>query len=360
MYIYILNFILICTIGFFCVSYKNDYKLFIFLSFLIMGLTLGFRGAFVGEDTNMYLNVAEASKNMSFNEIISGFPKSTWSLDIHGYPNKIETIYLLYNKVIMILTGHQQFVLIITALISCWGFGKFIYDNSNDVFLSTYVFLCEVFFMSSFNLMRQVLAISIGINSYTYFKKGKYKKGLLLIFISALFHQSAFIYLTIPILLAFKNKQKVIKYIFIIAIILVQITPVLYFIVNKFSPYYASYLQVSYWEADVNGIIILWIIEFLMIAFMYFNKIKNVDDYIIVAYTILYLAVEIIGLKYTAISRVALYFRVFTLLLFARFKKKFKKEQQVFYTLIICILLGILYFKTAGTDVRLYKSFFSN
>ena len=93
---------------------------------------------------------------------------------------------------------------------------------------------------------------------------------------------------------------------------------------------------------------------------MYFNKIKSLDDYMMVAYTILYLSVEIIGLKYTAISRVALYFRVFILLLLARFKTKFKKEQQVFYILIICILLGILYFKTAGTDFRLYKSFISN
>ena len=182
MYIYILNFILICIMGVLCVYCKKNYKLFIIFSFLIMALTVGFRGAFVGEDTKMYLNVALASENMSFGEIISGFPKSTWSLDIHGYPNKIETIYLLYNKIIMILTGHPQLVLIITALITSWGFGKFIYDNSKDVFLSTYVFLCEVFFMSLFNLMRQMLAISIGINSYTHFKRGEYKKGLVLIF----------------------------------------------------------------------------------------------------------------------------------------------------------------------------------
>lgn len=360
MYIYILDFILICAMGFWCVYYKKHYKLFIFLSFLIMALTVGFRGAFVGEDTNMYLNVAIASQHMSFGEIISEFPKSTWGVDIHGYPKKIETAYLLYNKIIMTLTGHEQLVLIITALITCWGFGKFIYDNSRDVFLATYVFLCEVFFMSSFNLMRQILAISIGVNSYTYFKKGNYKKGLALIFIASMFHQSAFIYLTIPILLKIKNKQKSVKYIFISSIILVQITPLLYIIVNKFSPYYASYLKVSYWEPDINGIIILWIIEFLMITFMYFKKIKDVDDYIMVVYTILYLAVEIIGIKYTAIARVALYFRVFTLLLFARFKEKIKKEQQIFYILVIYILLGILYFKTAGTDVRLYRSFFIN
>lgn len=360
MYIYILDFTLICTMGLLFGYYKKNNKLFIFFSFLIMAMTIGLRGVFVGEDTNMYLNLAEASKNISFSEIISGFPKSTWSVDIYGYQNKIETIYLLYNKVIMVLTNHSQFVLLISAIITCWGFGKFIYDNSKDIFLSTYVFLCESLFMFSFNGMRQLLAISIGINSYTYFKKGKYKNGLLLIFIASLFHQSALIYLTLPILLKIKNKQKAIKNIFFIAIILTQITPALYFIVNKFSPYYATYLQVSYWKPDVGGIVILWTIEFLMIAFMYFNKIKDIDDYIIVAYTILYLSVEIIGLKYTAISRVALYFRVFILLLFARFKTTFKKEQQVIYIFIICIILGILYFKTAGTDVRAYKLFFYN
>ena len=97
-----------------------------------------------------------------------------------------------------------------------------------------------------------------------------------------------------------------------------------------------------------------------MILFMYFKKVKNTDDYMMVIYTILYLSVELIGLKYTAISRVALYFRVFNLLLFARFKETFKKKDQIIYILVIFVLLGILYFKTAGTDVRLYNSFFSN
>lgn len=360
MYIYILDFILICAMGILFVYYKNYRKFFIFSSFFIIALTLGFRGSSLGEDTQMYLSVAEISKDLSFIEIIREFPKSTWSIDIYGYHNRIETIYLLYNKIIMSLTGEAQFVLLVSAIISCWGFGKFIYDNSSDIFLSTYVFLCESFFMFSFNGMRQVMAISIGINSYTCIKNKKYKKGLLLICLASLFHQSALIYLSIFVLDKIKNKQKSIKYIFIVAIILTQITPILYLIVMKFSPYYASYFQSSYWEASANGIIILWFIELLMIGFIYFNKTKNIDDYMIISYTIFYLAVEIIGLKYTAISRVALYFRVFLLLLFPRFKQLFKRNQKAIYMLGICTILGILYFKTASKDVRLYSSFFSN
>lgn len=360
MYIYILDFLLICIMGILFVYYKNYRKLFIFSAFFIIAITLGFRGSSVGEDTKMYLSIAELSQNLSFSEIIREFPKSTWYVDIDGYHHKIETIYLLYNKIIMTLTGQSQLVLLISALISSWGFGRFIYDNSSDIFLSTYAFLCESFFMFSFNGMRQILAISIAINSYTCVKNNNYKKALLLILISSLFHQSSLIYLLMFVLYKIKNKQKAIKYVFITSIILTQISPMLYSIVMKFSPYYAGYLKNSYWEASVNGIIILWIIELLMIVFIYFNKLSNVDDYMIISCTILYLAIEIIGLKFTVISRLGLYFRVFILLLFARFKKYFKKKDRWIYVSFICVILAVLYFKSAGTTYRIYSNFMSS
>lgn len=359
MYIYIIDWILICFLGILFGYHKKYNKVFLVGSFFIMALTIGFRSVSVGEDTRMYLSIAEASQNLSFREIIQEFPKSTWSIDIHGLHNKIETVYLLYNKIIMFLTGNVQAVLIITAIISCLGFGKFILDNSSDIFLSTYIFLCEFFFMSSFNLMRQILAMSIAINSYTCIKKKKYKSALILIFISSLIHQSSLIYLLLFWLCKIENKKNAIKYIFIGAIILTQITPILGKIAMRFSPYYASYLQVSYWSASANGIVVLWIIETIMIILLYFNGMRNRDEFVIISCTILYLAVEIIGLKFTAISRVALYFRVFIVLLFPSFKRCFKKNDKLYYIIIICGILALFYFRTAMSDTRIYSSFFS-
>lgn len=357
MYIYIVVWMIICLLGIILRHKKKYEKIFIFTAFIIMAIIIGLRGVSVGEDTHMYLSIAKAAQNLSFNDIISGFPKSIWNIDIHGVEYKVETLYLLYNKIIMSITNNSQMILFVTAVITCIGFGKFIYDNSYDKFFSTYVFLCEFFFMASFNIMRQLLAMSIAINSYTYIKNGKNKKALLAIIIASLFHQSSIIYLGLFLLFRVKNIERTIKYILIISIILIQIPPVLYKIVLKFSPYYASYLEVSYWQTSAKGIIILWAIEIIIIMFMCLYKLKNQEEFVIVSCTIFYLIFEIIALKYTAISRVAVYFRVVILLLIPMFQKFFKKSERVYYIFGISAILAILYFKTANSPARLYQFF---
>ena len=360
MNIYIIIWTLICLFGIIFVYSTKNYKIFLFLSFLIMALVLGFRGNNVGEDTQMYLSIANATEGLSFMDILSEFPESTWSVDIHGYHNKVETFYLLFNKLIIILTGEAQWILIITALISCFGFAKFIYDNSSDIFISTYVFLCESIFMNAFNITRQTLAMSIAINSYTCIKNKEYIKALFLILIASLFHKSALIYLFLFLIFIMNNKGISSKYILIGCIVITQSIPILYKIVMKFSPYYASYFQDGFWKASANGIIILWIFEWCMLAYMCFKGIKNIDEYMIVACTSIYLSIEIIALKYTGISRIALYFKPFILLLFTMFKKYFKKKDRFIYIIFIFTILAILYFKSAGSTSRIYSTFMKN
>ena len=81
------------------------------------------------------------------------------------------------------------------------------------------------------------------------------------------------------------NKGISSKYILIGCIVITQSIPILYKIVMKFSPYYASYFQDGFWKASANGIIILWIFEWCMLAYMCFKGIKNIDEYMIVACT---------------------------------------------------------------------------
>lgn len=42
-------------------------------------LILGLRGSTVGEDTKMYLSVANAASRMSWKEIFSSFPTTEWN-----------------------------------------------------------------------------------------------------------------------------------------------------------------------------------------------------------------------------------------------------------------------------------------
>ena len=133
--------------------------------------------------------------------------------------------------------------------------------------------------------------------------------------------------------------------------------PVLHKIVKVILPRYADYLVVSYWRAQVNGVIVLWTIIIALAVLLLRSK-KSVDeDYWLIAIMVLYLAIEIIGLRYTVISRVALYFRLFIGLFLCQAKKVVPIKPKGTYVAVFVFLLSASFLKYAASPARLYYPF---
>ncbi len=390
MTIYLLLIALVSINGLLFIKLCPNKKLFLIFSFLAMGLVMGLRGPKVGEDTKMYINVAESMKHISWSSIISEFPKSTWSVDIYGYHKKMETVYLLFVKTIMSFTAYPQWVLVICAIITCAGFAKFIYNSSLDVFMSTYVFMCGSAFMFAFNGMRQCMAIAIAINSYTYIKDKKMFKAILTILIAFLFHQTAIIYLTLILLSFIKYDRKSIKYVIIAAIAIPFSAPVFRTII---SDYYSTYLQINFWGRQINGIILLWIFELVLVVYIIrranrftsihtnpkvlysltrlyeehldemqgtgqeFKEVQINEVYLVSSIIILYFGFEVLGFQYTAVQRVAFFFNVFFILFFPIAVQLVQNRTKTIISLMIYGILTAEYFSYAMSDARKYIFF---
>ncbi|WP_394897536.1 EpsG family protein [Clostridium perfringens] len=356
MLIYILLLIYIFFIGYiFRIKIKNR-KYFLVLAFLVMALIVGFRSASVGEDTLMYIDVAKASKHLSWNEILLGFPKSTWSINEYGFSNKIDTLFLLLNKLIMTIFNQPHMVIIICSIFINALFAKFIYDNTDSVFLATIVYLCDSIFMMSFNGMRQCLAISLAIQSHKKFKEKQILKGVLWIISGGLIHQSALIYLLFIPFWFIKNKRKSLKYIFILAITLPNIITFIEKLVLIFSPYYASYLNTSFWSVSLGGTLLLWLFIIIIIIYLLLIKFNNDELYILIYYLLFYLSFEIIGMKFTTISRVALFFRTY-LILFIPLSGKYMNKNKIYFYFTVFILFIFEFISYASSQSRIYSWF---
>lgn len=149
-----------------------------------MTLVLGLRGANVGEDTKMYLNIAERVTNITWREVFSSFPTSQWRYIsygiLSGFSEQTETLFLAYCKTIMCIFHNAQVVLFITAVITNVLIAKFILDNlesKTDVIFAVYIYMCDALYMNSFNTMRQIFAISIASQSISLLKQKKYIKA---------------------------------------------------------------------------------------------------------------------------------------------------------------------------------------
>lgn len=130
--------------------------------------------------------------------------------------------------------------------------------------------------------------------------------------------------------------------------------PVAIKVVSIFSSKYASYLSVSFWGAQLRGTLLLWIIIAIVLFIMIrANQSDNIDWWLIYMATI-YIGVELVGMQLTVISRVAMYFRIFLVLLFPIAQKYFTKKSGQFYKIGVVMLMTVSFFSYASSPARLY------
>lgn len=356
----------LCVIATAYINQKGEFKpsYFMWCTFIGMTILLGLRGASVGEDTPMYLAIAKSAAQLSWKSIVADFPTTEWNFisygNYGGYIEKIETMFMIYNKTIMTIFNDPQMVLIVTAIITNVLMMKFIVDNvekPQDIYMATYIYMCDSFFMNSFNAMRQMFAISIAVQSIKQLRERKYKQAIAMVLIAACFHQTSILFFAVDYLYVMKNKTRNYKYFLACVLAFPVLLPITIKIIGQISKKYANYLQVSFWGAQARGTIVLWIL--IGIGILIIVTSKKSDDYDLwMAYlATLYIGTELIGMRLTMVSRLAMYFRVGLILMFPAVVKYFKNNSVLLYKSAIYIIMTLSYFSYANSPARVYSFF---
>lgn len=361
MLIYIIVLILIAIFSLYPMAKMNSQqskRIFLCLSFTIMAFVLGARGNNVGEDTNHYLTFFNQATNVGWDKIFDGTSfRSAYYTNQFGEIDTIENGFIAIAKVVHWFTSDGQIFLFIIAIFTCTLFAKFIYDNSDDAVFSTFIFLCESMFMLAFNGARQILAVAITLQAYTFLKNKKWKSAIMIILCASLIHNVALIgFALFPIMLIKTKKEyKLFKY----AIIFTFISPFMLIfsrnLIGKLFPRYAIYFVLNYWENSLGGIAILWIVEFILIFIAYKKKFKTTQSFNTSCLVLMYLVFELMGLQITIFSRIGWFFRPYLLIFFPSCKVYFSKNTWKLVQGLLMILMILLYLSYAGTPARSYS-----
>lgn len=368
MLIYVIEILMLWVFNLICFHAKeipiNRKKLFLFLSITMLTIVLGLRGNSTGEDTMHYVTVFYQSDVVPWNTIFrSRNFRTAYITYPTGYTDTIENGILILGKIVHIFTNNPQVFLFIISAITMGFLAKFIYEESIDVFMSTYILTCESIYMFAFNGARQSMALAISINSFTQIKKKHYIKAILLILAGAFFHNSALIYfLMFPIMLfSPKNSNKTykrFKWILGGLICIPFSLPIAESFVVKFLPRYISYFTNpdDFWTAQLGGSTILLILELILIIYMYRMKFKIKYAYEYSVFTLLFIVFFMIGTRLGGIERLALYFRAFLILFYpiaiaSLNSKKYKK----FLIYGVYILMSLFFLSYAGQETRIYQ-----
>lgn len=191
------------SIGLFALSDRVKYtqrKPIVFISVMALCLLAGMRAVGVGTDTRVYLMpVYEAAKRShSIGEYLnSSFHAFTWTTD---YVKDMEPLFPLLVLIVTKITGSLYCVQTILEL--CVILPLYVAvrkDKNTSLGMAMFVF-CMAFYNPSMNMMRQSIAMSLGVLGFEYWKNAEKKNSFICVIIAFLFHTSSLLILLIYLL----------------------------------------------------------------------------------------------------------------------------------------------------------------
>lgn len=120
--------------------------------------------------------------------------KMSWKkvLSLTSYLN-YERGYVLFNKVVGLISREEQFFLFVCAVASIVPIGLTIGKYSKNCRTSFLIYFGLSIFMVNFSALRQAIAVAITFWGFGYIKEKRLKGYILLVLVASLFHTSALI-----------------------------------------------------------------------------------------------------------------------------------------------------------------------
>lgn len=127
----------------------------------------------------------------------------------HSKNIRMDIGLLIIYRIISFFEWNVQWIFIITSFIIAFLTCKSIKNQSKNIALSYWIYICGVFYFFSMNGVRQAIAIIIFYYSLTYIENKKLNKYMALNVIGCLFHASAILFLPLFFVLNKKISLKV-------------------------------------------------------------------------------------------------------------------------------------------------------
>lgn len=328
-------------------SKKKKYGPFPYLLYgfavLLLIILAGCRDYSIGTDIGIY-------GNLLFN---GATINSNFAIYLKNYGSRAEPLYLLLNFIISRLTDSAHWLYAVVGAIIYIGFFVGLYRFRDRVSL-TYgwtVFIL-LFYGISYNLMRQMLAMSMLFMGSIHVLNKKYIRFLPYVILAALFHQTSIVFsvaiIGIRILIPKKNKGLYKFAVFMGAVFLIfGYSYVIQWLIGHgiLAEKYSQYIYQYNFNIAINPLIQR---AFPILMFLIFSKKKYKDEDEIRTFlqSMMYLDLILIvmgSLGAAPLQRVAAYCSIYNLYAYPFFIRRINPEynRRVVGTFIVIALIGI-------------------
>ena len=329
-------------------------RLFLGIVIFSCALLMGVRGGEVGVDTNSYQEIFD---NISK----SGF----WDIVANRDDSRMEIGYALLMKVCSCIINNYFFFQIVVSFLFCFGMGKFIRDNSENIVMSTVIFVGSGIFLQAFGITRQYLAVVLVANSWTYLKEKRVIRSSLLIILAATVHNSAILFF-IAIVVYLLKEKKLLLNLAPIAIVIVAlnyegiINAIISLSGDTFEKY-NMYLGNSLARISAGGITVMWIIIGILSIYVVYQKSQISSSQKIEAiFSFSYVIFSFLGIYFNYADRVGYYFMPFILLTFPVAQRILNRIQlkRIYTAGVYVCFIALFLISGLGSGNLQYTTFF--
>ncbi len=224
----------------------------------------------------------------------------------------VEPAFALVTKLISLFTDNVNIMYAVYALMILVPTAYAVFRHSENIWMSTMMFICLTFYYCSLSFIRQSIAFAIILCAYRYMKERNHFMVLLFIFFACLFHSTVIVMIPLYLIAAFIKPTKVTVPIYAILTALVYILswPILRLAV-LILPQYKNYLTLNF-ITDGYSLVYLIVPAIIMLLalaahFTGFGKAYPKTSSIFTNFAIFNFIIWLIATKHFVIERFSMY-----------------------------------------------------
>jgi hypothetical protein len=326
-------------------------KTYIVLTFGVFLILMAFRAESVGNDTVSYVRL---------------FRDISLTGDVSIYFSRYEIGYLYLNKILSLITTQPQVIIIVTSVITIFGFARFILKYSEIPWLSTYLFFTLRYYGTSMNIVRLNIAIVIILLSYDFLIQSKLLKFIFTVILASLFHRTAIVFLIAWPITKLNYNYKTLGTSLVTTFSLYVLFPVIFPLLLFVFPIYQYYLDSTYMDGNIRTASIMnMLVGLSIVVFGIFisykknhfkekvecgdiNLIKNLNGNLKKMLFLIMAGVSItfVSFRFNLLGRVDSYFIVFSCVYLPNIIKQLKNRKLINLIIFIVVLLFFTYATT--------------
>ena len=247
-----------------------------------------------------------------------------------------EPAFTVITKLISLFTSNINVLYAICALLILVPTAYAIFRYSENIWMSTMMFISLTFFYCSLSFIRQSIAFAVILCAYKYVKERNHFKVLLFIFIACLFHSTVIVMIPIYLIAAFVKPTKITVPIYgvITALVYFLSWPILRLAV-LILPQYKGYLDLNFITQGYKPVylIVPAIIAALAIAahFTGYGKAYPKQSSIFTNFAIFNFIIWFIATKHFVIERFSMYIYIFMIMFIPSIARYYMNCAKVYF-----------------------------